>query len=88
MIHLPKLFDALLLLELCFQYTLTFYERKAQEAELNCQEIHEVFEVVYFALAVNWLLCDSNFSVLFQYLKGSKENVHLIVSCFFRLDLA
>ena len=29
-IHLPKLVDALLLLELCSQYALTFYEWKAQ----------------------------------------------------------
>ena len=72
-IHLPKLFDALLLLEFCLQYTLTFYERKAQEVELNCLEIHQVFEVAYFALAVNWLVCDSNFSVIFQYLKALKK---------------
>ena len=53
-----------------------FYERKAQEIELNCLEIHRVFEVAYFALAANWLLCDSSFSVLFQYLRSvNKTNI-------------
>ena len=53
--------NALLFGELCFQYKLTFYARRVLEVKENCLEILQVFKVAYFALAVNWLLCDSNF---------------------------
>ena len=61
-IHLLKLFDALLLPELCFSGYSNFLWGEGTERSVNCLEIQQALEAAYFKLAVNWLSCNNIFS--------------------------